>query len=69
MYMQKILSKPVLMCERQVKKKSALGKRSRYYQSQMDMEMLLSGSEYEELPNTYVIFICDFDPFGEEKYR
>lgn len=55
--------------EMQVKKKSALGKRSRYYQSQMDMEMLLSGSEYEELPNTYVIFICDFDPFGEEKYR
>ncbi len=31
--------------------------------------MLLSGSEYEELPNTYVIFICDFDPFGEGKYR
>ncbi|WP_461816516.1 Rpn family recombination-promoting nuclease/putative transposase, partial [Faecalimonas sp.] len=55
--------------EMQVKKKLALGKRSRYYQSQMDMEMLLSGSEYEELPNTYVIFICDFDPFGEEKYR
>ncbi|GAB5615763.1 Rpn family recombination-promoting nuclease/putative transposase [Faecalimonas canis] len=55
--------------EMQVKKKSALGKRSRYYQSQMDMEMLLSGSEYGELPNTYVIFICDFDSFGEEKYR
>ena len=55
--------------EMQVKKKSALGKRSRYYQSQMDMEMLLAGEEYTELPNTYVIFICDFDPFGEEKYR
>ena len=27
--------------EMQVQKKSALGKRSRYYQSQMDMEMLL----------------------------
>lgn len=22
-----------------------------------------------ELPNSYVIFVCDFDPFGEEKYR
>ena len=33
------------------------------------MELLLSGEDYSELPNTYVIFICDFDPFGEEKYR
>ena len=55
--------------EMQVKRKAALGKRSRYYQSQMDMELLLSGEDYSELPNTYVIFICDFDPFGEEKYR
>ena len=55
--------------EMQVEKKPALGKRSRYYQSQMDMEMLLSGGDYAELPNTYVIFICDFDPFGEGKYR
>ena len=55
--------------EMQVDKKPALGKRSRYYQSQMDMEMLLSGEDYAELPNTYVIFICDFDPFGEGKYR
>ena len=52
-----------------MKRKDALGKRSRYYQSQMDMELLLSGEDYSELPNTYVIFICDFDPFGEEKYR
>lgn len=55
--------------EMQVEKKPALGKRSRYYQSQMDMEMLLIGEDYVELPNTYVIFICDFDPFGEGKYR
>ena len=54
--------------EMQVQKKPALGKRSRYYQSQMDMELLLAGEDYAELPNTYVIFICDFDPFGEEKY-
>ena len=52
-----------------MKRKDALGKRSRYYQSQMDMELLLSGEDYSELPDTYVIFICDFDPFEEEKYR
>ena len=55
--------------EMQVSTQSSLGLRSRYYQSQMDMEMLLSGSEYEELPKSYVIFICDFDPFGERKYK
>ena len=33
------------------------------------MEMVLTGEDYTELPNTYVIFICDFDPFGKDKYR
>ena len=32
--------------EMQVERKPALGKRSRYYQSQMDMEMLLTGGLY-----------------------
>ena len=55
--------------EMQAVKHKALGKRSRYYHSQMDMELLLTGEKYSSLPNTYVIFICDFDPFGEGKYR
>lgn len=55
--------------EMQAVKQQALGKRSRYYHSQMDMELLLSGEEYDSLPNTYVIFICDFDPFGKGKFR
>ena len=33
------------------------------------MEMLEAGAEYPELANSYVIFICDFDPFGWGKYR
>lgn len=45
------------------------GKRSRYYHSQMDMELLVSGTPYELLSDVYVIFICDYDPFGREKYR
>lgn len=45
-----------------------LEKRARYYHSQMDMDILESGHEYSELPATYVIFVCDFDPFGLEKY-
>ena len=55
--------------EMQVLKQPALGRRSRYYQSQMDMELLAKGCEYAELPDSYVIFLCDFDPFGEGKYR
>ena len=55
--------------EMQVAKKSHLGKRARYYHSQMDMELLLTGEDYRELPAAYVIFICDFDPFGQKKYR
>ena len=54
--------------EMQVVAKRNLPKRSRYYHSQMDMELLPAGIGYEELPDTYVIFICDFDPFGEGKY-
>ena len=45
-----------------------LGKRTRYYHSQMDMDLLESGHEYKELPTSYVIFVCDFDPFKKGKY-
>ena len=31
--------------------------------------VFLKGMEYENLPDTYVIFICDYDPFYEGKYR
>ena len=54
--------------EMQMVKKPYLGKRSRYYHSQIDMELLLSGNGYDKLPNTYVIFICDYDPFGRGNY-
>ena len=45
-----------------------LGKRIRYYHSQMDMELLESGHKYNELPASYVIFICDFNPFKRKRY-
>lgn len=49
--------------EMQTRRQADLGKRSRYYHSQIDMECLKKGLSYEELPDTFVIFICDFDPF------
>lgn len=55
--------------EMQAASRPHLEKRSRYYHSQMDMDLLLSGRDYEDLPPAYVIFICDFDPFGDKKYK
>lgn len=54
--------------EMQARSVEDLGKRARYYRSQIDMDMLLAGCDYAELPNSYVIFICDFDPYGERRY-
>ena len=55
--------------EMQVKDKKNLSKRCRYYHAQLDMDALLTGVDYNELPDTYVIFICDYDPLGMNLYR
>ena len=43
--------------------KGNLPRRTRMYSSMMDANMLDKGLEYEELKDSYVIFICMFDPF------
>ncbi len=55
--------------EAQAGNKNNLPKRSRYYQSLMDVASLEQGDDYEKLGETFVIFICNFDPFGQRKYR
>ena len=45
-----------------------LPKRSRYYQALLDIDLLQQGQEYDQLPPTYVIFICVFDFFDEGNY-
>ena len=42
-----------------------LPKRTRYYQSLMDVDCLLRGQSYAELKESYVIFICTQDPFDK----
>ena len=37
--------------------------RARYYQGMLDLDNLLKGSDYIELPETYIIFLCMKDPF------
>ena len=39
--------------------------RTRYYQSMMDIDLLLKGKNYSELKESYVIFVCKDDFFGE----
>lgn len=44
---------------------NGLAKRSRFYQSMIDMELLGKGEKYENLNPSYVIFICTFDPYRD----
>ena len=56
--------------EMQVLDKKDLSKRSRYYQSMIDLNCIEKGESYKNLKDSYVIFICTFDPFekGLSKY-
>ena len=55
--------------EMQVKSdvKDYLGQRTRYYQSMMDTSLLKKGQDYWQLPSNYIIFVCTFDPFDENR--
>ncbi len=46
--------------------KSDLGRRTRYYQSMIDVDLLLKGHHYNELNETFILFVCKFDPFGQK---
>ena len=48
----------------------SLGKRTRYYQSMIDVDSLMKGQDYSKLKESYILFICKKDPFkdGKEKH-
>ena len=50
--------------EMQVGMSKELPKRTRYYQSLLDMRMIDKGEPYKKLKPSYIIFICPFDQFG-----
>lgn len=54
--------------EMQRGKKKELPKRSRYYQGNIDLDLIVSGQPYTKLKKTFVIFICTFDPFNEGRH-
>ena len=45
-----------------------LPKRTRYYQSVIDMDMLKKGQDFDELDPLVLIFICTFDFYKEGRY-
>lgn len=43
----------------------SIEKRSRYYQSVIDRELLKRSMDYDKLPESFIIFICNFDHVGK----
>ena len=60
-------SDKIIDIECQSNLKPALGKRTRYYQSMIDIDNLMKGEEYKNLKESYILFICKDDPFKDEK--
>lgn len=51
--------------EMQTYSREFIGKRSRYYHANMDIDFLDAGKSYKNLKRSYVIFICTFDYIGK----
>ena len=54
--------------ELQATRQKYLPKRIRYYGGLIDLNIIEKGKDYEALNKSYVIFICTYDPFGEDRY-
>lgn len=46
-----------------------LPERTRYYQGMIDLNAIEKGADYRGLPNSFVIFICTFDVFGDGRWK
>ena len=57
-------SKRVIVFEAQMANKGDIERRVRFYQGVLDTATLHSGKSYRSLKDTYIVFICTFDPFA-----
>ena len=57
----------VINVEMQASNHGDLPRRARYYQAAADIDTTPKGSQYSDLKQNYVIFICTFDPFHQGK--
>ena len=54
--------------EMQASRKRYLGKRFRYYQSAIDVDVVNKGAKFSDLKRSFIIFITTYDPFGKGWY-
>lgn len=54
--------------EMQMQQEGDERKRTRYYQSMMDVQSLRAGNPYDELPDSYIVMIGRFDLFGHGRH-
>ena len=50
--------------EMQTAKNGELARRARYYQAAMDADTLKGGESFRRLKESWILFLCLFDPFG-----
>lgn len=50
--------------EMQCSPRGSLGRRFRFYQGAMDTTGMRKGMAYDELPESAIVFVCGYDPFG-----
>lgn len=55
--------------EMQRGKNKNLAKRFRYYQGNIDLDLISKGEDYGKLKKSYVIFICTFDLFNKGRHK
>ena len=53
--------------EVQTTDKRNVGKRMRFYQSLIDVRGLEKGRDYKKLKKSFIIFICNYDPFKKNR--
>ena len=53
--------------EVQTTNKYNLGKRTRFYQSMIDVRTLEKGHNYKKFRKSFIIFICNYDPFNKNR--
>ena len=46
-----------------------LPKRLRYYQGNIDLDLISKGDDYRKLAKSYIIFICTFELFGAGRHK
>ena len=54
--------------EMQGANKRFFGRRFRYYQGAIDVDIVRRSEGFDKLKKSFIIFICDYDPFGKGWY-